>query len=172
MFEPPDALPIVRRMVVRLVVVDSAGRVLLLHTRDPTYPELGTWWELPGGGVEPGEALEEAAVRELYEETSIRVDPRAIRPAARWHRHASFRYRGTRHVQCETVVTVELSALGPQIDGSHRERFEDEDYFDFAWGNLASVLSSGERFYPERLPLLLPRHLGGGDIEEPFELWS
>jgi 8-oxo-dGTP pyrophosphatase MutT (NUDIX family) len=36
--------------------------VLLFHTHDPTYPELGEWWELPGGGI---------AVRELREETGI-----------------------------------------------------------------------------------------------------
>ncbi len=171
-FTPPDQLPIVRRIVVRLVVVDSADRILLLHTRDPTYPELGTWWELPGGGVEPDEAIEDAAIRELYEETSIRIDPSAIRPSVRWHRHASFRYRGTRHIQCETVITVELSAPGPQIDGSHRVGFEDEDYFDFAWWDLATVLASSERFYPGQLPVLLPRHLAGTEIEEPFELWS
>jgi 8-oxo-dGTP pyrophosphatase MutT (NUDIX family) len=172
MFELPDALPIVRRIVARVVVVDSAGRILLLHTRDPTYPELGTWWELPGGGVEPGEALEDAASRELFEETSIWVDPGAISPIARWHRHASFRYRGTRHFQCETLITVELDASAPQIDGSRRVDFEDEDYFDFAWWDQATLRASSERFYPGRLPELLPLHLAGEDIEEPFELWS
>ncbi|MFD7325784.1 NUDIX hydrolase [Streptomyces sp. NPDC059875] len=47
-----------------VVVTDEAGRVLLgLH---PT----GTW-ELPGGKVDPGESIEEAAVRELAEETTL-----------------------------------------------------------------------------------------------------
>ncbi|MEH1016342.1 NUDIX domain-containing protein [Micromonospora sp. CPCC 206060] len=39
--------------------------MLLFHTKDPTYPEQGTWWELPGGGLEPGETYREAAVRDL-----------------------------------------------------------------------------------------------------------
>jgi hypothetical protein len=50
--------------------------------------------------------------------------------------------------------------------------FEDEDYFDFAWWDLATLGVSSERFYPGRLAELLPRHLAGDGIEEPFELWS
>ena len=32
----------------------------------------GLWWQMPQGGVDPGEDLEAAALRELYEETSVR----------------------------------------------------------------------------------------------------
>ena len=35
--------------------LDAEGRLLLFRTVEPGRPELGTWWELPGGGVEPGE---------------------------------------------------------------------------------------------------------------------
>ena len=65
---------------------------------------------------------------------------------------------------------MEFSAPGPPIDGSHRVGFEDEDYFDFAWWDLATVLASSERFYPGQLPVLLPRHAGcvaGCRYEEP-----
>jgi 8-oxo-dGTP diphosphatase len=31
-------------------------------------------WELPGGGVDPGETIKEGAIRELYEETGLDVD--------------------------------------------------------------------------------------------------
>ena len=65
----------VERDVVRAVVLDSHDHVLLFHTRDPTYPELGTWWELPGGGIDPGETFRTAAVRELAEEAGLVVTP-------------------------------------------------------------------------------------------------
>jgi len=35
-------------------VLDVGGRLLLLDCADPARPGV-RWWELPGGGVEPGE---------------------------------------------------------------------------------------------------------------------
>jgi hypothetical protein len=37
---------------------------------------------------------------------------------------------------------------------------------------VADVLSSSERFYPGRLPQLLPAFLAGADLSEPFERWN
>ena len=69
--ELPDDLPLFERSAVRVVVVDSLDRVLLFHTRDLAHPDLGRWWELPGGGIDAGETYLDAAVRELREETGI-----------------------------------------------------------------------------------------------------
>lgn len=171
MVDMPDGLPVVLRRCVRPVVLDVLDRVLLLRTHDPTYPELGTWWELPGGGVEPGETSIDTAVRELQEETGIRIGPERVGDG-RWHREASFRYRGERRRQHERVLLVLLDTPGPPVDGSGRVGFEDEDYFGFRWWGLPEIVESSERFYPGRLQELLPRFLAGAYIEEPFELWS
>jgi hypothetical protein len=50
--------------------------------------------------------------------------------------------------------------------------YEKEDYVDDAWWPVAEVLASRERFYPGRLPRLLPAFLAGQPIDEPFEHWS
>lgn len=59
---------------VRVVATDGEGRVMLVRH---TY--LHGWW-LPGGGVDRGETTQDAAVRELREETGLKatVPPRLI----------------------------------------------------------------------------------------------
>jgi len=53
-------------------VVVRAGRVLLIRRgKEPLYGR----WVVPGGTVELGETLEEALVREMEEETGLRVEP-------------------------------------------------------------------------------------------------
>ena len=61
-----------RRPAARVVLLDEAKRIFLMHGSDPMRPEKGTWWEIPGGGIEPGETSQEAAARELYEECGFR----------------------------------------------------------------------------------------------------
>lgn len=164
-------MKVVERSVVRAVVLDVHEQMLLFHTRDPTYPELGTWWELPGGGIDPGETFCEAAVRELAEEAGLVVTPDQVGPPG-WRRRATYRYRGERRISNEVVVVVRLPVAGPAVDGAGRVGFEDEDYFGFRWWPVVEVIASPDRFYPGRLPDLLGPFLAGVPVDEPFERWS
>jgi 8-oxo-dGTP pyrophosphatase MutT (NUDIX family) len=62
-----------RRLSARLLILDPMRRVLLFRFVYRKGPLAGQdFWGTVGGGVEDGETLAEAAVRELEEETGLR----------------------------------------------------------------------------------------------------
>jgi 8-oxo-dGTP pyrophosphatase MutT (NUDIX family) len=84
----------------RLLVLDEQDRLLLMMTKAPDTSGAARWIT-PGGGVDPGESHEEAAVRELHEETGqvvadvgavVRVDDFEVPwdDADHTHGHAEF----------------------------------------------------------------------------------
>ncbi|MET9416102.1 NUDIX domain-containing protein [Streptomyces klenkii] len=68
-FEDPDA-PTANSVVpsASAVVVDDAGRVLIIHKTDNDL------WALPGGGHDIGESIADTAIREVREETGIDIE--------------------------------------------------------------------------------------------------
>lgn len=63
-----DREPIIR---VLAAVIQRDGRYLVC--RRPAHKRHGGLWEFPGGKLEPGESLDEAARRELREELGVSV---------------------------------------------------------------------------------------------------
>ena len=57
------------------LLFDEAQRVLLVERG--RAPLVG-YWSLPGGAVESGERLEQALIREVFEETGLNITPRSI----------------------------------------------------------------------------------------------
>jgi 8-oxo-dGTP pyrophosphatase MutT (NUDIX family) len=166
-----DDLPVERRRAVRLVVLDREDHLLLLHIREPLHPEVGTVWELPGGGIDADETFVDAAVRELGEETGIVAQPAAVGPAS-WRRWVTFKHAGTRRIQHEVVVTVRLNDVRPTVNVARQLPDELETYLAARWWTVDEVESSPHRFYPGRLPDYLRRFLDGEQIQEPFERFS
>jgi 8-oxo-dGTP diphosphatase len=65
------------------LIEDQSGRILCQLRDDiPRIAAPGLWC-LPGGGVEPGEGLEAAILRELAEETGLAFAPGSLTPFRR-----------------------------------------------------------------------------------------
>lgn len=57
---------------VRAVILDKSGRCLLLKRSASCRTNVGKW-ELPGGKTESGEQFDEALIREVAEETGLKI---------------------------------------------------------------------------------------------------
>jgi 8-oxo-dGTP diphosphatase len=83
--------------VIAAAVIAHEGRVLLIRRR---VAEGALSWQFPAGKVEPGESVEDAAVRETFEETGLTVAARD-RLGERVHPATG---RTVVYVVCETLA--------------------------------------------------------------------
>lgn len=60
-------------MIVVAAVIRKKGKILLAERRREDSESFVSGWEFPGGKVESGETLEQALLREIYEELGIQI---------------------------------------------------------------------------------------------------
>jgi 8-oxo-dGTP pyrophosphatase MutT (NUDIX family) len=155
------------RLSAKAFVVDEAGRLLLLDCTDPARPDV-RWWELPGGGVEPGESEVDALVREVLEETGLRVAASDVGPLV-WTQESTFLHRGRRHYsRCHGyVVRVGVDAPAAlALTDDEQGTILGQRWFS------PGELTGAARFFPRNVPSLLPRVLAGERVDEPFDAWD
>lgn len=81
--EPPKNFILKAEVVAILPFIED--RILLLQ-RLPTHPQANLWVP-PGGKINPGETIREAAVRELYEETGISTNKDSLIDLGKYYIH-------------------------------------------------------------------------------------
>ncbi|WP_165215039.1 NUDIX domain-containing protein [Schaalia sp. ZJ1691] len=74
---PLDADGVPHREAARIVLFNECGQLLLAQGHDRDNPSR-QWWFTIGGGLMPNENPRDGAVRELYEETGIRISPEQL----------------------------------------------------------------------------------------------
>lgn len=121
--------PTKKREAVRILVI-ADEEILLQGDTDPGVPD-SAWWVTPGGGIDDGESAEEAAVRELFEETGLIIEPTALRGpvAMRTVRHG---YSDRVLIQHETFFRVDVERFTPNPQGlteTEQERMRGHGWF-------------------------------------------
>lgn len=144
--------------------------LLVLRAYDPADLSAGEWWEVPGGGVEPGETTLAAAVRETAEETGYVVPPECVGPVC-YTGSTTFTWLGRRHWS-EVAVHVARPATRPTRGASDWQPEEAQSFLRVAWLPVADVVARQGRFFPDTLPDHLPRLLAGERIDGGFTVWN
>lgn len=154
-----------RRQAARAIVLDPDDRLLLISANDPFRRSTPGWWEVPGGGIDPGERTEDAVRRELWEEAGIRDAD--IGPCI-WTQSVQFTFAGMRFDQDEWihVARCDGSAAGP----AGLEALEALAFGEQRWWPLDQVLEQKPRTIPYRLGEFLPDLLGNGVPDTPIDI--
>ena len=115
------------RRVARVIIIDTANCVLLCRYSEAGAAGLSTFWVPPGGALEPGEDHQQAALRELREETGL------VEPLGRvlWERRFTLQLQGAPVDQRERHFLVQLSSERPPVRNA-----SPEDIQELRWWSL------------------------------------
>lgn len=155
---PAEVDQVDRRTSARVVLLDDQGAVLLFCGSDPAFAgegEAPRWWFTVGGAVCPGERLVDAAVREIAEETGLRVDPAAMVGPV-WRRDKLIDFNGTVVASQEFYFVHRTPRFEPTTAG--RTPLELRYIHGHRWCDSAAIsqlAQSGQTVYPLQLGELL-----------------
>ncbi|AYV30211.1 hypothetical protein EES41_26175 [Streptomyces sp. ADI95-16] len=154
------------RKVSRVILLDPEDRILLLHGFEPGDPS-DDWWFTPGGGLEGAETREEAALRELAEETGIKDVE--LGPVL-WHRYCSFPFDGRRWEQDEWYFLARTRTVRAETVMGGLTELERRSVSGARWWTSEELLAAHETVYPTKLAGLLRTLLDVGPPGVPVVL--
>ncbi len=136
-----------QRPAARILLLDETGRVLLFRF---TAGERPAFWATPGGAVDPGESYEQAARRELREETGLDLECGAEVHA----RTVEFTtLEDVRVIADERYFLVRTQAF--ELDTSAHTELERRVMQTHRWFDRAELAGWPETIFPEDLADIL-----------------
>jgi 8-oxo-dGTP pyrophosphatase MutT (NUDIX family) len=145
---------VTKRSSSKVLLVDERRRVLLFSGIDRTKPDVPPLWFAVGGGLEPGETPEAAAIRETREETGLVIsDPGPVV----FTRRFTWDFEGQVYDQQEWYFLVRTATFEPS--SSEWTDVESATIRGHRWWSVDELRTTTETVFPEGLPERLERLL-------------
>ncbi|MEU6247009.1 NUDIX domain-containing protein [Glycomyces sp. NPDC047010] len=163
---------LVRRRCARVLLVDGDDRVLLFRSTDYMGPGV-EYYVTPGGGLDAGESLEAGAVREVFEETGLRLDgplgPVVAETAGTWSDSPELVVESE-----DAYFFVRTAHFEPVRDGL--EAIEREEFTEAVWLTVPEVTRIDALVFPAGIATLLTALLDdprpAAPLRIPWGAWT
>ncbi|MEY4276294.1 MAG: hypothetical protein RIS26_757 [Actinomycetota bacterium] len=144
------------RQTARVILRRGNGDIFLLLTHFDPEVGLPPRWITPGGGIEPGESISQAAIRELAEETGIVIDEASLgelvgKSHGRWHWADGSNWHDYTDHFFEYIVDDFV------LDASQWTEDEKRDVLEYRWWAIQELESTNELLGPPNLPNVIVR---------------
>ena len=147
-----------KRPSARLLVIDPSGKVLLfrfVHERGPLKGQ--DFWATPGGALEVNETFEQAAVRELREETAIEVSSPGRQV---FRREFVLQLPDGEYVAADERYFV-IEVTDSSVSRGGWTSLEREVMRDFKWWSVEELERTTDTVWPNELAMLLQSIVSG-----------
>ena len=169
-------MDLIERNSIRIILINDKKEVLLMCVEDKkttssdgTYS--GPFWVLVGGWMEPGEDMNEAAFRELHEETGLSRDDVELGPVV-WQSEVNMVLAGTPSHITDNYIVAKLKSKNCEISNENFTDWEKEVVRKVGWFSIEQIKDISGPVYPKGLADRLPDILDGKYPEEPIFLYK
>lgn len=159
------------RNSVKILLLNN-NEILLMCADDPTTRSIygkyyGKFWFPIGGEIEDGETVEQAAIREIYEETGIEKKDIELKSIV-WFGEFDLILSGVKTRIKEKFIVAKTK--NNNVFLNHLDEWEKKVVKEIRWFSIDKIKNSKEVIFPVLLYKYLPDIISGKYPEKPIKI--